>query len=206
MMKEIKRQAERHRRTLLWSSDPCMEIAGDPLELKELFKACVGWDVDFGEEEPIPEPTAEEVWNWAEEEVKERFEQLLYDLPNCSVLQFDNEGNFGDGICLLKEAVSRAESKRTYLPITVDIYLNKGGQIEIDLCDKNEFKTTRNGRLYLTRLTGLGQIVFLDCDGADAIKDNYRQCLPNYDHYFTVISRLGLHMKEGVEEQIKGVE
>lgn len=206
MMKEIKRQAERHRRTLLWSSDPCMEIAGDPLELKELFKACVGWDVDFGEEEPIPEPTAEEVWNWAEEEVKERFEQLLYDLPNCSVLQFDNEGNFGDDICLLKEAVSRAESKRTYLPITVDIYLNKGGQIEIDLCDKNEFKTTRNGRLYLTRLTGLGQIVFLDCDGADAIKDNYRQCLPNYDHYFTIISRLGLHMKEGVAEQIKGVE
>lgn len=206
MMKEIKRQAERHRRTLLWSSDPCVEIAGDPLELKELFKACVGWDVDFGEEEPVPQPTAEEVWNWAEEEVKERFEQLLYDLPNCSVLQFDNEGNFGDDICLLKEAVSRAESKRTYLPITVDIYLNKGGQIEIDLCDKNEFKTTRNGRLYLTRLTGLGQIVFLDCDGADAIKDNYRQCLPNYDHYFTIISRLGLHMKEGVTEQIKGVE
>lgn len=206
MMKEIKRQAERHRRTLLWSSDPCMEIAGDPLELKELFKACVGWDVDFGEEENIPEPTAEEVWNWAQEEVKERFHQLLYDLPNCSVLQFDNEGNFGDDICLLKEAVSRAESKRTYLPITVDIYLNKGGQIEIDLCDKNEFKTARNGRLYLTRLTGLGQIVFLDCGGADAIKDNYRQCLPNYDHYFTVISRLGLHMKEGVDEQIRGVE
>ena len=135
MMKEIKRQVERHRRTLLWSSDPYAEMAGGPLELKELFKACVDWDAGFGEEENIPEPTAEEVWNWAQEEVKERFHQLLDDLPNCSVLQFDNEGNFGDDICLLKEAVSRAESKRTYLPITVDIYLNKGGQIEFVICD-----------------------------------------------------------------------
>lgn len=206
MMEEIKRQAERYRRTLLWSSDPCTEMAGDPLELKELFKACVDWDAGFGDEENIPEPTAEEVWNWAQEEIKERFHQLLGDLPNCSVLQFDNEGTFGGDIYTLKEAVSRAENKRTYLPITVDIYLNKGGQIEIDFCDKNEFETARNGRLYLTRLTGLGEIMFLDCGGAEAIKDNYRQCLPNYDHYFTVISRLGLHMKDGVAEQIRGVE
>ena len=206
MMKEIKRYPERHRRTLLWSSDPCTEIAGDPLELRELFKACVDWEASFGDEENIPEPTAEEVWNWAQEEIKERFHQLLDDLPNCSVLQFDNEGTFGDDIYTLKEAVSRAENKRTYLPITVDIYLNKGGQIEIDFCDKNEFETARNGRLYLTRLTGLGEIMFLDCSGAEAIKDKYRQCLPNYDHYFTVISRLGLHMKDGVDEQIKGVE
>lgn len=207
MMKEIKRQTERHRRTLLWSSDPCTEMAGDPLELKELFKACVDWDACFGDEENIPEPTAEEVWNWAQEEVKERFHQLLDDLPNCCyVLQFDNKGNFGADICLLKEAIERAVNKVTYLPITADIYLNKGGQIEIDLCDKNEFKTARNGRLYLTRLTGLGQIMFLNCDGAEAIKDNYRQCLPNYDHYFTVINRLGLHMKDGVAEQTRGVE
>lgn len=206
MMTEIKRQAEQHRRTLLWSSDQCVELGGDPLTIRELFKACVGWDMDFGEEEPIPEPTAEEVWNWGQEEVKARFKHLLNDLPNCEVIQFDNEGNFGGDIYTLKEAVSRAENKRTYLPITVDIYLNKGGQIEIDFCDKNEFETARNGRLYLTRLTGLGEIMFLDCDGAEAIKDNYRQCLPNYDHYFTVISRLGLHMKDGVAEQIRGVE
>lgn len=207
MMKEIKRQVERHRRTLLWSSDPCAEMAGDPLELKELFKACVDWDAGFGDEEDIPEPTAEEVWDWAQEEIKERFHQLLDDLPNCCyVLQFDNKGNFGADIYLLKEAIERAAGKATYLPITVDIYLNKGGQIEIDLCDKNEFKTARNGRLYLTRLTGLGQIMFLNCDGAEAIKDNYRQCLPDYDQYFTVINRLGLHMKDGVAEQIRGVE
>lgn len=206
MMKEIKRQVERHRRTLLWSSDPCAEIASGPLELKELFKACVDWDACFGDEENIPEPTAEEVWNWAQEEVKERFHQLLDDLPNCSVLQFDNEGNFGDDIYSLKEALHRAVSKATYLPITVDIYLNKGGQIEIDLCDKNEFKTARNGRLYLTRLTGLGEIMFHDCGGQEEIKNNYRQCLDNYDHYFTVINRLGLHMKDGVDEQTRGVE
>ena len=207
MMKEIKRQVERHRRTLLWSSDPCAEIASGPLELKELFKACVDWDACFGDEENIPEPTAEEVWNWAQEEVKERFHQLLDDLPNCCyVLQFDNKGNFGADICLLKEAIERAVSKATYLPITVDIYLNKGGQIEIDLCDKNEFKTARNGRLYLTRLTGLGQIMFLNCGGQEEIKNNYRQCLPDYDQYFTVINRLGLHMKDGVDEQTRGVE
>lgn len=206
MMKEITRQAEQYRRTLLWSSDQYVELGGDPLTIRELFKACVNWDANFEGEEHIPEPTAEEVWNWAEEEVKERFHYFLDDLPNCSVLQFDNEGNFGDDICLLKEAVSRAESKRTHLPITVDIYLNKGGQIEIDLCDKNEFKTARNGRLYLTRLTGLGEVMFHDCGGAEAIKDNYRQCLPNYDQYFTIIGKLGLHMKDGGAEQIKGVE
>lgn len=206
MMKEIKRQTEQYRRTLLWSSDQCMELGGDPLTIREIFKACVNWDANFEDEEPIPEPTAEEVWNWAEDEVKERFEQLLYDLPNCSVLQFDNEGTFGDDIYPLKEALRRAVSKATYLPITVDIYLNKGGQIEIDLCDKNEFKTARNGRLYLTRLTGLGEIMFLDCGGREEVKNNYRQCLPDYDQYFTVINRLGLHMKDGVAEQIKGVE
>lgn len=206
MIKEIKRQTEQHRRTLLWSSDQCTELGGDPLTIREIFKACVNWDANFDDEENIPEPTAEEVWNWAEDEVKERFEQLLYDLPNCSVLQFDNEGTFGDDICSLKEALHRAVSKATYLPITVDIYLNKGGQIEIDLCDKNEFKTARNGRLYLTRLTGLGQIMFLNSNGAEAIKDKYRQCLPNYDDYFTVINRLGLHMKDGVAEQVQGVE
>lgn len=206
MMKEIKRRAERYRRTLLWSSDACMELGGDPLELRELFKACVGWDVNFEEEEHIPEPTAEEVWNWAQEEVKERYNQFLDDLPtNCEVIQFDNEGNFGDDICLLKEAIGRAVSKATYLPITVDIYLNKGGQIEIDLCDKNEFNTGRNGRLYLTRLTSLGQIMFIDCNGAKAIKDTYRQCLVHYDRYFTVISKIGTHMKDGVAEQIRGV-
>lgn len=206
MMKEIKRQVERHRRTLLWSSDPCAEIASGPLELKELFKACVDWDACFGDEENIPEPTAEEVWNWAQEEVKERFHQLLDDLPNCSVLQFDNKGNFGDDIYPLKEAIGRAVDKATYLPITVDIYLNKGGQIEIDLCGKNELETARNGRLYLTRLTGLGEIIFLDYSGAEAIKNKYRQCLAYYDDYFTVINRLGLHMKDGVAEQIQGVE
>lgn len=206
MMKEIKRQTEQYRRTLLWSSDPCVELAGDPLELRELFKACVDWEATFGDEENISEPTAEEVWNWAQDEIKERFLQLLNDLPNCHVLQFDNEGSFGDDIYPLKEAISRAESKRTYLPITVDIYLNKGGQIEIDLCDKNEFKTERNGRLYLTRLTGLGEIMFYDCGSREEIKNNYRQCLPDYDQYFTVINRLGLHMKDGVAEQIRGAE
>lgn len=206
MMKEIKRQTEQYRRTLLWSSDPCVELGGRPLELKELFKACVDWDACFGDEENIPDPTDEEVWNWVQEEVKERFRQLLNDLPNCSVLQFDNEWAFGDDICTLKEAVSRAESKRNHLPVTVEIYLNKGGQIEIDLCDEDEYETARNGRLYLTRLTGLGEIMFHDCSGAEAIKDKYRQCLPNYDHYFTVINRLGLHMKDGVIEQTKGVE
>ena len=206
MMKEIKRQAEQYRRTLLWSSDPYAEIAGGPLELKELFKAYVDWDACFEDEENIPEPTAEEVWNWAQEEVKERFHQLLDDLPNCSVLQFDNKGNFGDDIYPLKEAIGRAVDKATYLPITVDIYLNKGGQIEIDLCGKNELETARNGRLYLTRLTGLGEIIFLDYSGAEAIKNKYRQCLAYYDDYFTVINRLGLHMKDGVAEQIQGVE
>lgn len=206
MMKEIKRQAEQHRRTLLWSSDPYAEIAGGPLELKELFKAYVDWDACFEDEENIPEPTAEEVWNWAQEEVKERFHQLLDDLPNCSVLQFDNKGNFGDDIYPLKEAIGRAVDKATYLPITVDIYLNKGGQIEIDLCGKNELETARNGRLYLTRLTGLGEIIFLDYSGAEAIKNKYRQCLAYYDDYFTVINRLGLHMKDGVAEQVQGVE
>lgn len=206
MMKEIKRQTEQYRRTLLWSSDPCVELAGDPLTIREIFKACVNWDANFDDEENIPEPTAEEVWNWAEDEVKGRFEQLLYALPNCSVLQFDNEGTFGDDIYPLKEALRRAVSKVAYLPITVDIYLNKGGQIEIDLCDKNEFKTARNGRLYLTRLTGLGEIMFHDCGGRKEIENNYRQCLPDYDQYFTVMNRLGLHMKDGVAEQIKGVE
>lgn len=206
MMKEIKRQTEQYRRTLLWSSDQCTELGGDPLTIREIFKACVNWDANFDDEENIPEPTAEEVWNWGEDEVKERFEQLLYDLPNCSVLQFDNEGTFGDDIYPLREALRRAVSKATYLPITVDIYLNKGGQIEIDLCDKNEFKTARNGRLYLTRLTGLGEIMFHDCGGRKEIENNYRQCLPDYDQYFTVINRLGLHMKDGVAEQIKGVE
>lgn len=207
MVKEIKRQAERYRRTLLWSSDACMELGSDPLELRELFKACVDWDAGFGEEENIPEPTAEEVWNWAREEVKERFYQLLDDLPtNCEVIQFDNEGNFGADVCLLKEAIGRAVNKATYLPITVDIYLNKGGQIEIDLCHANEFNTARNGRLYLTRLTSLGEIEFLDCDGAKAIKDTYHQCLAHYDDYFTVISKIGTHMKDEVAEQIRGVE
>lgn len=205
MTKEIKRQVERHRRTLLWSSDACAEMAGDPLTIREIFKACVNWDANFDDEENIPEPTAEEVWNWAEDEVKERFEQLLYDLPNCSVLQFDNEGTFGDDIYPLKEALRRAVSKAAYLPIAVDIYLNKGGQIEIDLCYNNEFNTGRNSRLYLTRLTGLGEVMFLDCGGAEAIKDNYRQCLAHYDQYFTVISKIGTHMKDGVAEQIRGV-
>lgn len=206
MMKEIKRQTERHRRTLLWSSDACAELGCDPLEIRELFKACVGWDVNFEKEEHIPEPTAEEVWNWAQEEVKERFHQFLGDLPaNCEVIQFDNEGNFGADICLLKEAIERVVDKATHLPFAVDIYLNKGGQIEIDLCNTNEFNTARNSRLYLTRLTGLGEIMFHDCGGAEAIKDTYRQCLVHYDHYFTVISKIGTHKRDEVAEQIRGV-